>query len=98
MVTRSKPVVCILLMMLSSLVLSGDLDDGIGGDEKIDDELNLDKNLPYTIRKAQSKAKSGENKGCEGTGNIKVGPGATIKGDIVNVSKNKNASSVCIVK
>ena len=87
--------------MISSPIYAGDLDDGLGIDENISDDLQLNTNVEFIKRNAIAKAKrkSNQDSGCSGTGNQTFGPGANLKGaTIVNLSNNKGASSVCIKK
>lgn len=90
------------LGILTAPAYAADFDDGIGIDEEINDNLQLNSNIDYIKRNAIAKArrsiKNGKgNSGCNGTGNQSFGPGANLKGaTIVNLSNNKGATSVCI--
>lgn len=99
----------LLLLFLANGVIASDLDDGIALDTVINDDLVLDRNIAFiksnAIGKARSRAKdrAGDiddiediGEGCDGTGNIKIGPGTNLKGaTIVNLSNNKGTTSVC---
>jgi|CXWL01.1.fsa_nt_gi hypothetical protein len=78
---------------------SDDLNDGIKIDDPIDDKLGFSKNINFIKQQAKAKMNSGKaivNDGCQGTGNINVAPGANLKNaTIVNLSDNKNSSTVC---
>ena len=92
----------LLLCLVSSSLYADDLNDGIGIDEPINDDLQISPNIDFIKRNAIAKArratKGGKsNSGCSGTGNQSFGPGANLKGaTIVNLSNNKGATSVCI--
>ncbi|MGR9044736.1 MAG: hypothetical protein ACU83N_05530 [Gammaproteobacteria bacterium] len=94
---------CLLLLCLTSgAVYADDLNDGIGIDEEINDNLQLNTNIDFIKRNAIAKARRAADggkgtAGCSGTGNQSFGPGANLKGaTIVNLSNNKGATSVCI--
>ena len=101
-----------LLITISFSGISGDLDDGIGIDKPINDDLQLDINVDFIKRNAKAKAKrntpDGDSntltsnslsgpEGCDGAGNIKIGPGTDLKGvrQIINISTNKGVSTIC---
>ncbi|MGR9052070.1 MAG: hypothetical protein ACU84J_05425 [Gammaproteobacteria bacterium] len=90
------------LLLAAASVNAGDLDDGIGIDEEINDNMQLNSNIDFIKRnalaKAKRKTKNGQSDdGCGGTGNQSFGPGANLRNaTIVNLSNNKGASSVCI--
>lgn len=96
----------LLVCIVSSPYAADDLDDGMGGDDPIDDNLQLNKNVDYIKRSAVAKArryeasgKKSANSGCGGAGNQSFGPGTDLKGaTIINLSNNKGASSVCVTK
>ena len=77
---------------------ANDLDDGIGIDTPINDDLNLDKNVQFIVRKALAKAKTGQQNGAQsstcGSGNVVIGPGSRVK-EVINVSSNKGTTAVC---
>jgi len=95
------------IILLATNVFADDLDDGIGIDTPINDDLTLGKNIQFIKRNAIGKARSrakdqggGDvdniDESCEGTGNIKVGAGSNLKGaTIVNLSNNKGTTSFC---
>jgi hypothetical protein len=76
-----------------------DLNDGIKIDDPINDKLEFSKNINFIKQQTKAKMNSGKaivNDGCQGTGNINVGPGTNLKNTtIVNLSDNKNLSTVC---
>lgn len=80
---------------------AGDLDDGIGIDEPINDDISLGKNVQFIIRNALAKGKSGKSKeggggqtdAC-GSGNIVIGAGSKVK-EVINISTNKGTTAVC---
>lgn len=95
----------IFRLLLISLFLvvtnsyANDLDDGIGIDTKIDDGLDLGKNVKFIVRKGLSKAngKSGgkdSQSGTCGSGNVVIGAGSKIK-EVYNISTNKGTTAVC---
>lgn len=92
----------LLLCLASASLYADDLNDGIGIDEEINDNLQLNSNIDFIKRNAIAKArratKGGKGtSGCSGTGNQSFGPGTDLKGaTIVNLSNNKGATSVCI--
>jgi len=99
-------IVGLFLLLLTNNIHASDLDDGIALDTLINDDLVLDRNIAFiksnAIGKARSRAKDrgGDiddiGDGCDGTGNIKIGPGSDLKGaTIVNLSNNKGTTSVC---
>ncbi|WP_341326995.1 hypothetical protein [Methylotuvimicrobium sp. KM2] len=80
-------------------LLANDLDDGIGIDEPINDNIQLNPNIDFIKRNALAKARrnTDQNSGCGGTGNQTFGPGANLQNaTIVNLSDNRRANSVCI--
>lgn len=93
---------CTLLFTISLIscpLYAGDLDDGIGIDEDINDNIQLSPNIDFIKRNALAKARrnTDKNSGCGGTGNQTFGPGADLRNaTIVNLSDNKGANSVCI--
>lgn len=87
------------ISLISSPLYAGDLDDGIGVDEDVNDNIQLNPNIDFIKRNALAKARRGtaNNSGCGGTGNQVFGPGANLtNATIVNLSDNKGANSVCI--
>jgi len=101
--------VLVLFATMSVSGFAGDLDDGISLDKPINDDLQLDMNIDFIKRNAKAKAKrrtpgdkstltsgSGPN-GCDGAGNIKIGPATDLKGvkQIINISTNKGVSTIC---
>jgi len=100
----------ILILIPLTFVLNanaGDLDDGIKADTPINDDIKLDKNVQFIIRKAKTAATqtaNGKNPGnnvivnkeCGGAGNQNFGAGSNLRGaTIVNLSDNKGANAVC---
>ena len=87
-----------MLLLFITAVNANDLDDGIGIDTPVNDDLTLDKNIKFIIRKALSKADSGQENGTEsescGSGNITIGAGSKVK-EVINVSTNKGTTAVC---
>ncbi len=78
--------------------LGNDLNDGIKLDEPINDQLEKTKNISYIEQYAMMKIKNGTAiiTGCQGTGNIAIGPRTNLSNaTIVNLSNNQNASAVC---
>ncbi len=86
----------IALVLSAGLSVAGDLDDGIGIDQPINDDLSLDKNIKFITRKAIAKAKSQQGGGTSacGSGNVVIGPGSKVK-EVINVSTNKGTTAVC---
>ena len=84
----------LVLQLLSLTVYSADLDGGIGGDEPISDELQVEPNIAFIKRNAKAKAKRGtaESNASGGVGNISST--CTRNCTIVNMSENKGASSL----
>lgn len=89
--------------VLNQSAIAGDLDDGIGIDQRISDDLKLDNNNEYIVTKATTKARQAQIKGkkdgdivnADGTGNISIAPGADLKGaTIINLSNNKGSTVV----
>jgi hypothetical protein len=100
----------ILLGLIFPIYLSAsDLDDGIALDNPINDDLQINKNVLYTIRRAKSKLKAKlkvkqknpNNKrviisGCNGVGNQTfIGTKFKTGTTIINASNNKDVSSFC---
>lgn len=102
-----KKIITLVLLLYLFNVNAGDLDDGIKADTPINDDINIDKNIPFIIRKAKTAAtlsRNGKNlsnnvivnKECSGTGNQNFGAGSNLRGaTIVNLSDNQGISSVC---
>ena len=90
----------ITLFLVTSHVYANDLDDGIGIDTKIDDGLDLGKNVQFITRKGLAKAKADNKSGGQsqsgscGSGNIIIGAGSKIK-EVYNISTNKGTTAVC---
>jgi len=90
----------ISLFLVVTNSYANDLDDGIGDDTKIDDGLDLDKNIKFIVRKGLSKAnnksggKNSSQSGSCGSGNIVIGAGSKIK-EVFNISTNKGTTAVC---
>ncbi len=96
----------VLLCLFSSIVLGGDLDDGIAIDEPINDSLKPTINIPFILMKAKAAELRGKKglkssrpvitQGDQGQGNItfgvgsKIAPGTTI----VNTSEIKNSNAI----
>ncbi|MCK5729168.1 MAG: hypothetical protein KAH08_08085 [Methylococcales bacterium] len=110
MYLQKKTLTILLPLLLSSPVYSGDFDDGISNRDPINDDLKLEKNTNYTVRRALTKArvltkvknKNPNNKriitndGCNGTGNINLVATKLRAGTtIINNSDNTGTSSVC---
>ena len=93
---------CTLLFLLSLFcqpLLAGDLDDGIGGDEALEDKIQINKNIEFIKRNATAKALRGAKNtivNC-GAGNMNFAPGTKFNANttIVNLSNNKNSTSIC---
>ncbi len=93
-------------ILISGVVSSGDLDDGIGIDEVINDDLKPSVNIPFILMKAKAAESRGERgltnsrpvitTGEGGQGNqtfgvgTKFGAGTTI----INASEIKNSTSI----
>ena len=106
-----KLTVILLLIGISGSGFCGDLDDGIGLDKPINDDINAGINIEFIKRNAKAKAKRRAGEAdtltsrsqaldggeCEGAGNIKIGPGTDLKGvkQIINISTNKGVSTIC---
>jgi hypothetical protein len=89
----------LLLVLICQPLHADDLDDSIGGDEAIEDKLQINKNIEYIKRNEMAKAKRGAKNtivNC-GAGNQAFGAGTKFKANttIVNLSNNKNAVSIC---
>ncbi|MCK4493855.1 MAG: hypothetical protein KAU26_07345 [Methylococcales bacterium] len=96
----------IILLTLSFSAVAGDLDDGIALDTPINDDLKLDTNVLFLIKRAEEKVKEKQknpsnkriitNEKCGGTGNINL-TGTKLKSNttIINLANIKNSSSVC---
>lgn len=87
------PILCVAMNSTAN-----DLDDGIGIDTPINDDLDLDKNVQFIVRKALAKGNQGQQDGTQsgtcGSGNIVIGPGSRVK-EVINVSSNKGTTAVC---
>lgn len=88
-----------VLFVAMNTCYANDLDDGIGIDTPINDDLNLGKNVVFIRRKALAKAKAGQSgdgtqSGSCGSGNIVIGAGSKIK-EVYNISTNKGTTAVC---
>jgi hypothetical protein len=102
-----KKLIILISLTYTLNATAGDLDDGIIADTPINDDIKLDTNVEFIVRKAKSAAaqyKDGKNPGnkvfvndgCGGTGNQNFGAGSNLKGaTIVNLSDNKGADTVC---
>lgn len=94
-----KLIFMLLLVLGSQTLLADDLDDGIGGDEPIEDKLQINKNIEYIKRNALAKAQQGGKKAIVncGAGNMNFAPGTKFAAGttIVNLSDNKNSASIC---
>jgi hypothetical protein len=89
--------VTLILLICTTTVYADDLDDGIGIDTPINDDIDLDKNIQFIVRKALARAKTGEKNGTGsgcGSGNITIGAGSRVK-EVINVSNNKGTTAVC---
>jgi hypothetical protein len=99
MTMLKKSNICLILLFLASNpIFADDLNDGITMDDAIDDQLQINKNMNFIKRNAMAKALRGSKNvivDC-GSGNQIFGPGANLNGaTIVNLSNNKNTTSVC---
>ena len=91
----------IILMLLFSCVIvdsyADDLNDGIALDKPINDDLTLDTNVQFIIRKALAKAKTkkknSKTSSC-GSGNIVIGAGSKVK-EVINISTNTGTTAIC---
>lgn len=104
----TKNAICVLTTTFAVLVgfnasaLASDLDDDIGGDELINDDLRKDQNTEFIVvnakAKANAKAKRGigtEGSSEDGAGNINIGVGVDLSGaTIINLSDNQGATVV----
>ena len=90
--------ITLVLLLSMTTVNAADLDDGIGIDTPVNDDLTLDKNVKFITRKALAKAKSDQKNGTEsktcGSGNITIGAGSKVK-EVINISTNKGTTAVC---
>lgn len=87
----------LILLICTTAVYADDLDDGIGIDTPINDDLTPDRNIQFIVRKALARAKTGEKNGTGsgcGSGNIIIGPGSRVK-EVINISNNKGTTAVC---
>jgi len=87
-----------VMIMSGGMARAGDLDDGIGIDEKLDDSLQSEPNLVFIVNHAKAKARQSNNEDTiteNGTGNINIGAGSDLKGaTIINLSDNEDAAVV----
>lgn len=95
---RAAAVLAAVLIAVGGTVQAGDLDDGIGIDEKIDDSLQSGPNLTFIVNHAKSKARQSNSENTireNGAGNITIGAGSDLKGaTIINLSDNEDAAVV----
>lgn len=86
----------LILLIFTATVTADDLDDGIGIDEPITDDLNLDKNVQFIVRNALSKGNSNQadSTGTCGSGNIVIGAGSNVQ-EVINISSNTGTTAVC---
>lgn len=98
LVRKAAAGLAIVITMVGAAVQAGDLDDGIGSDEKIDDSLQSEPNLKFIVTHAKAKARQSNSEntiGENGTGNITIGAGSDLKGaTIINLSDNEDAAVV----
>lgn len=91
-----------VLFGFSASTFATDLDDDIGSDEPINDDLRKDQNTEFIVvnAKAKANAKAKRGTGTEGTsedgaGNINIGVGVDLSGaTIINLSDNEGATVV----
>ncbi len=95
-----RPALLVVTLLITTNCYADDLDDGIGIDGPIDDDLNLSKNVKFIIRKALAQAKTDDESGggtesssC-GSGNIVIGAGSNVK-EVINISTNTGTTAVC---
>ncbi len=103
-----KLLIGIVCLLLSSFVVADDLDDGIKLDDPINDDLKLEINQQYIMRRAKAAAEATANgeetsdkvivsDSCGGTGNQVFGAGTNLQGAvIVNLSDNRGSNSACV--
>lgn len=87
-----------VMTLAGSMAHAGDLDDGIGIDEKLDDSLQSKPNLVFIVNHAKAKARQSNSENTireNGAGNITIGAGSDLKGaTIINLSDNEDAAVV----
>ncbi len=91
-----KKIGLLLIISCSFSVFANDLDDGIGLDEPINDDLKIDTNVQFIKRKAlaKSKGKSSNAGGMScGIGSVCIQSGSDVK-EINVVSDNKGSTNV----
>ncbi|MDT8405846.1 MAG: hypothetical protein RQ715_01205 [Methylococcales bacterium] len=91
-----RSLLALVTLIFVSVASADDLDDGIGFDKGVNDDITLGKNVQFIRRKAIAKSKKGDSQqggGC-GTGNVIIGPGSRVK-EVYNLSTNKGTTSVC---
>lgn len=95
---RTATVLAFSLIVVAGMAQAGDLDDGIGIDEKLDDSLQTEPNLLFIVNHAKAKARQGNRDDTvreNGAGNITIGAGSDLKGaTIINLSDNEDAAVV----
>jgi hypothetical protein len=92
------PICLLLAQLFCNPLYANDLDDSIGLDEAVKDDLDKSINIQYFVRSAKAKAaqSKGQTPDCLGAGNQIFGPGANLKNaTIINLSNNKGTSSSC---
>lgn len=93
-----KNISMLIILLFSLTAIADDLDDGIEIDTKINDDLDLGKNVKFITQKALSKSRNGQNgngtSGTCGSGNVVIGAGSKVK-EVINVSTNTGTTAVC---
>jgi hypothetical protein len=86
---------------MSGQSLSNDFNDGIGIDEPITDNIDVDRNVNFIVADAVAKAKKESTNGKiiinsgTGLGNINIGAGTDLSGTtIINLSDNENGTVI----
>jgi hypothetical protein len=92
---------CLLTMLfLAPFSVAGDLDDGIGIDEPISDDIEAEKNISFIVVRAKARARNTDSDKViindeNGVGNISIGAGTDLDGaTIINLSDNDDAAVV----
>ena len=95
--TKTAAALAALLILGCAAATAGDLDDGIGIDDKIDDSLQSEPNILFIVNHAKAKARQGSSDAITngGVGNISIGAGTDLQGaTIINLSDNEGAAVV----
>lgn len=97
-VRKAAAALAAVVIVVGGTAHAGDLDDGIGIDEKLDDSLQSEPNLVFIVNHAKAKARQSNNEDTiteNGAGNINIGAGSDLKGaTIINLSDNEDAAVV----